>query len=594
MTGLPIAAWLPSYQRGWLKADLVAGLTVWALVVPQAIAYGQIAGLPPEAGLSAAFAGMLGYALLGTSRQLVVSPTSSTAAVSAAIVAPLALGDPSRYLTLAAALAILTGVIFILLGRWRAGFISQFIATAVQAGFMFGLGLTIIVGQAAKVFGISGGEGDFFPQLWHLLTHLGETNAWTLAVGLASLAALLLLKRYVPAAPAALIVVAAAIVLVAALGLADRGVTTLGVASGSLPLPALPAIGLNDVVALLPGAVAISVIGVAESIIVAEEFADEHRYEIRPDQELIAAGGANVLAGLFQGFIVAGGASQSAANDRAGARTEIAALVAAALTVITAVALLPLFRDLPDAVLGAIVIVAVLGFLRVNELQRIRRIRRDSFVGAIFALAAVLVLGILPGLLLAVGLSLLLLLGRASRPQGSVLGKLPGESAYVDVERSPEAEVEAGVLVFRLNAALIFFNAKSLRDLVRERVRDVNPPPRLVLVDMEFSPGLDVEGADTLVELRDELGEHDTELWLANVRGPVADLLRRRTEDEASDLRSYRTIDTALRAWRDGEADGRESIGTSAARHEARGRSVGRRRGSRRPGDQRGRGKPRT
>jgi SulP family sulfate permease len=565
MTWLPIAAWLPSYQRSWLKADLVAGLTVWALVVPQAIAYGQIAGLPPEAGLSAAFAGMLGYALLGTSRQLVVSPTSSTDAVSAAIVAPMALGDPSRYPVLSAALAILTGVIFILLGRWQAGFISQFIATAVQAGFMFGLGLTIIVGQAVKLLGISGGEGDFFPQLWHLLTHLDETNAWTLAIGLASLAALLLLRRVAPAAPAALIVILVAIVLVAALDLVDRGVATLGVVSGGLPLPAVPAVSFRDVVALLPGALAIAVIGVAESITVAEQFADEHRYEIRPNQELIAAGGANVLAGLFQGFIVAGGASQSAANDRAGARTEIAALVAAALTVITAVALLPLFRDLPDAVLGAIVIVAVLGFLRVKELKRLRRLRRDSFVGAIMALAAVLVLGILPGLLLAVALSLLLMLGRASRPQGSVLGRLPGESAYVDVERSSEAEVEPDVLIFRLNAPLIFFNAKSLRDSVRERLREANPPPRLVLVDMSFSPDLDVEGADTLVGLRDELGEQHIELWLANVHHAVSELLRRRTEGEADELRMYRAIETAVREWRTVEADRRGSIGTGAA-----------------------------
>jgi len=349
---VPAVDWLARYRRAWLRGDVVAALTTWALVVPQAIAYAQIADLPPQAGLFAAFAGLLGYALLGSSRQLVVSPTSSTAAITAALVAPVAAGDVARFGALAAALAILVGLVLALLGLLHMGFVSRFISAGVQAGFMFGLGLTIIVGQVPKLLGVPKGDGDFFPQLVHLLTRLDDTNAWTAAIGLGSLAVLFAAKRLAPALPAALGVVVAGIAVVALFGLAGHGVEVIGRVEGAVPVLAVPAVAWRDLLALLPGALAIAVIGYAESATVAESLADEHGYSVRPDRELVAIGGANVLAGLFQGFITGGGASQSAANDRAGAQTQLVSLLVSGLTVLTAVALLPLFRDLPQAVLG--------------------------------------------------------------------------------------------------------------------------------------------------------------------------------------------------------------------------------------------------
>jgi high affinity sulfate transporter 1 len=525
---LPIATWLPAYQRAWLKPDLIAGVTVWAVVVPQAIAYAQIAGLPPQAGLFTAFAGSLAYGLFGTSHQLVVSPMSGAAAVSAALVAPLALGDPERYVDLSAALAILAGLIFIVLGWWKAGFISQFVAPAVQAGFLFGLGLTIIVGQAAKLLGVSDDEGSFFQQLRHLLAHLDETNGWTAVLGLAGLAAMLALGRLAPAMPAALIVVGLAIVVVSLFDLADRGVAVVGHIARDVPLPTLPtSIRFDDLGALFAGALAIALIGYTETNSVSEQFAEEHRYDIRPNQELVALGAANISSGLFQGFVTGGGASQSAANDKAGAKTQVAILILAALTFLTASLLLPLFENLPTAILGAIVISAVLGFLNVPALRRIRRLRGDSFALAIVALAGVLVLGILPGLLLAVALSVLLLLGRESRPSTSVLGSLPGTRAFVDVARNPEAEVEQRRLVVRFEAPLLFVNAGWLRDSLRQRIRETTPPPTIVVLDLQMSADLDIKGLDTLAKLAEELTESGIELRLANVHGHVRDMLRR-------------------------------------------------------------------
>src|SRR5829696_169180 len=446
---LPLFSSLGGYDRAWLRGDLVAALTTWALVVPQAIAYGQIAGLPPQAGLFAAFAGLLGYGLFGTCRQLIVSPTSSTAAISAAIVAPVALADPERYAVASAALALLVGVVLIGLGLLRMGFVSRFIAAGVQVGFMFGLGLTIIVGQLPKLLGVPSGDGDFFGQAAGLLGRLGDTNPWTAAIGLGSLAALLGLKRVAPAVPAALAVVVAGIALVALGDLTSRGVEVIGSVEGAFPVPAIPWLGWHDLLGLLPGAAAVAIIGYAESATVAESMANEHGYDVDPDHELRAVGIANILSGLFQGFITGGGASQSAANDRAGANTQLVSLLVSGLTVLTAVALLPLFRDLPQAVLGAIVIAAVAGFLNLAALRRIARLRRASFVLAMLALAGVLILGVLGGLLLAVVISVVLLLDRQSRPGSTV-------------------RTEPGLLVFRLDAAPLFRNPKLLNDRVGE------------------------------------------------------------------------------------------------------------------------------
>ena len=422
---LPILDWLPRYDRSWIRFDLIAALTVWAVVVPQSIAYAEIAGLPPQAGLAATAAGLAAYALLGTSRQLVVSPTSSTAAISATLIGTLVATSSACFEALSSALALTLGVVFVVLAFARIGFISRFIPMAISVGFMFGLGLTIIVGQLAKILGVPGGEGTFIQQRSSSSASSADIDPPTLAVGSISLAAMFIGQRWLPAVPMALVVVIGSIVVVAVFGLDERGVDVLGIIEGGFPTPALPLIPLDDLFVLVPGAVALAVLGYAETNQVAESFAEEHDYEIRPDQELFAVGGSNILSSLVGGFIVAGGASQSAASDKAGARSQVMGLLVAALAVLTMIALLPLFQDLPQAALAAIVISAVVGFLRVDALRRLASLRRSSIVLALIALVATIGLGILAGLVTAVLLALLYVLTAIARAPVVELGRTP-------------------------------------------------------------------------------------------------------------------------------------------------------------------------
>ncbi len=547
---IPLLQWLPSYQRSWLRGDIIAGLTVWALVVPQAIAYAQIAGLPPQAGVFASFAAPLGYAIFGTSRQLIVSPTSATAAISAALVAPLAVtSDPGEYATLSAGLAVLCGLLFLLLGRFKLGFLSQFIAPSVQAGFLVGLGLTIMVGQLCKVLGISSEDGPFYQQAWHVLQSLGETNGWTLALGGAALVALFVIQRIEPRIPSALLLVVASIALVSLFNLDERGVEVVGNVDRAIPIPKIPILAMHDLAILIPGTFAIVVIGYSESISVARGFADKHHYRLEPNKELTALGVSSIAGGLFQGFITGGGASQSAANDRAGARTPVAAIVLSALAFLSAILLMPLFRNLPQAVLGAIVINAVVGFVNIAGLRRIHGLRSDSFWLSITALAGVLVLGILPGLLLTVMISILLLLGALSRPTGARVGRSASTGEFVRMAEDDDTHLgtESGLLIYRPDAPILFVNASWEMDRIREEIERQPVPPRVVVLDLAASGQLDVSGLDMLASLHRELAHTDQELWISEASPAVTDLIGQ--SDLADTFSAARVFQTNRDAW---------------------------------------------
>ncbi|MEI6452618.1 MAG: sulfate permease, partial [Actinomycetes bacterium] len=517
---LPVRDWLPRYERRWLRPDLVAALAVWAVLVPEGMAYASLAGLPPQAGLFAALAPLLAYAVLGTCRQITVGPSSAVAAYSAAAVAPLALGDGGRFIALSALLALLVGAFLLTAGLARAGFIADFFARPVLTGFVAGLALVIGAGQLYKLFGVEPGGGGFFGKLGVLLRQLAATNPTTLALGVAALAIIFALRAVAPKAPAMLVAVALGIVAVSALGLQEHGVAVVGEIPDGLPRPAFPGFGLGDITHLLPDAVALALIAFAESIAGARAFAARHGYEVNADQELVALGVANLGAGLLQGFSVDASLSRSAVAEASGVKSQLSGVILFAFLIVTMLFLLPLFHDLPEAVLGAIVIAAVAHLIDVRALRRLRRVDATDFLLALTCFAGVLVFGILMGLVIAVVVSLLALVFRAYRPSSAVLGRAPGTVAdpalrYCGVEDHPEYETIPGLVILRLDGELFFANARWFQDAVRALAEGRTPPVREVLIHAGAVPHLDTTAAAMLKELIAELHERDVALAFA-------------------------------------------------------------------------------
>jgi sulfate permease, SulP family len=538
-----LPTWLRSYERPWLRADLIAGVVIWSVVTPQAVAYAQIAGLPPAAGLMAAPGAMLAYGLLGTSRQLVVGATTSTAAVSAATVGGLADGNVARFAALSAALALVTAVVFLAAGVLHGGAIADFISKPVMTGFLFGLGMVIALGQLPKLLGVKAGEGNFFPALADVLGELGDIQWTTLAVGAASVAVLAACRRLRPALPSTLLVLAGGILVSALLDLSAHGVAVVGNIPNALPDPAIPDVSADDVVALVTPAFGVMFLS-AEGIGVARALAVKHGYPLDLNRDLRAFGASNLLSGLSAGFVQAGGASQTAAADGAGARTQLAGLIAAGLVLLTGAFLAPLFKDLPEATLGAIVIVAVSGFFRVAELRRFAYVRRSAIFTALLALVGVLALGVLQGLVVAAGLSLVYVVERLSRPSVGALARNPATAVWGRVDRHEGWQGPDGALVARSDGPFLYPNANLVKDRVLALVADADDRPRTVVLDLSTSTDLDLQTADTLEELRQQLARDDIELRLAGVRAPAREILDRAGVSERVPIAA--TIDEAL------------------------------------------------
>jgi SulP family sulfate permease len=545
---VPITAWLPAYRRDFLTSDLISGVTMWGVMVPVAMAYAQMAGLPAEVGLYTAFAALLAYALFGTSRQLKVTTSSTMAVMSAAVVGAMAQGNSAEYLALSAALAFTVGIILLAAGIVRLGFISDFLSKSVVTGFVFGLALVIAIGQVPKVLGIPSSQGDFFQQFVALIQNLPEVQPFTLLVGGLALAIIFLIRRFYPRVPSGLVALVVGILGVSIFHLDQYGVSVVGEIQTGLPAPGLPHVGLSALPYLTTGAIGIVFLAVGESLGSARAFAARHRYEIDPDQELIALGTANLSAGLFQGFTVDASLSSSATADEAGARTQLSSIITSALIVVTLLVLAPLFRNLPNAVLGAIVIASVVGLMDVGEMKRFYASNRIDFVLALVAMFGVLTTDVLTGLIIAVFLSLLIILYRASRPYLAILGQVPGQvGTYGDVARHPENERVPALLIVRLDSPLYFLNANVARGQILEMVRAGQPPPKAVLFDLGASADLDVASMDMLRSLVDELKELGSDVMLAQVRGSVRDRLRKSgIMVEIGENRIYRSVAAAV------------------------------------------------
>ena len=479
---LPIAQWLPRYQRSFLGADLLAGLAVWAVLVPQAVAYAALAGAPPEAGLFAALAAGVAYAVFGTCRELDVGPSSTIAITAAAALATVAAKFPAQdYATLLAALAVLTGVVLLAAGLLRLGFVSEFLARPVLIGFISGIGVVIIVGQLPKLLGLPVESGNVPETLWRVVGALDGIGWETPLVGIGCLVALLVLRRLAPRVPWALFVAAVSVALSRAFDLEAHGVAVIADVPAGLPTPAIPSVGFGEIGALSSGALALALVALAESIGTARSLASQRGYEIDPNQELIALGAANAGAGLLQGFPVDASLSRSAVGSAAGVRTRLSGLFVALLLVVTMLFLTPLFDGLPQATLAAIIIAAVVGLVDVRGFRWLWRIDQGDAQLAIVGFAAVALLGVLPGIVIAVVASLLALFGartgRGSRFWAACPTRRAPTRLPVPQHRPhPEYETIPGLVLFRFAERAFFANASYFRDETLRLVDESDPP----------------------------------------------------------------------------------------------------------------------
>ncbi len=524
---LPITQWTAGYQRRWLRYDAVAALTVIGLLLPECMAYAQIAGVPPQAGLYATLAALVIYAVFGTSRQLACSPTSTAAIMTAAVVAAHGATSPAQATALVAMVAVLVGSFSLLAGIARLGFISAFLSRPVVTGYVTGLALTIIARQVPKLLGLHvPSYANFFRPVWADLTHLSGASLVTALVSAVALTLLFVLRRW-PRVPAALAVLVLGIVAAAVFHLSAHGVAMVGTIPSGLPLPHLPDVHLSDALGLLPSAAGIAIVVYAEALSGARTFAVRHSYEIDSNQELVALGLANIGSGAFGGIVVSGGLSGSALNDTAGARTQLAGLIGAAVMVAAVFTVTRVGHDLPEAILGAVVVRAVWGLIDVKALWRFAGVRAVDAVPALAALVGVLALGVLPGLGIAVGLSLAVLIYRTSRPHAAELGRVPDATTYSDTARHPENETFPGLLIFRLDGQLFFANAGFAVDRLNQLLSDTRPKPRVVVWNMESTTDLDVTAAETLVRLAHNLRDSGRDLVFARVGSLVLDVFRR-------------------------------------------------------------------
>ncbi len=538
-------SWRHGYDRATLRADATAGLTVAVMLVPQSMAYAALAGVPPVTGLYASIVPLLVYALLGTSGQLAVGPVAITALLTASAVAPLAEGDPSRYAALAALLALLVGAIQLLLGLLRAGVLVSFLSHAVIVGFTGGAAVLIGASQLRDALGVEAARADALPgTVAALAGALDETHLPTLVLAVGAVAALLALKRLAPRLPGPLLVVAAGTALAATV---DTGVRVLGDVPAGLPLPTWPAAPLQDVVTLLPAAAAIAVISYAEGISVAKALAARARQRIGDNAELRAVGGANVAAGLFAAFPVAGGFSRSAVAADAGARTPAAGAIAALAVALVAALLTPLLSTLPYAALAAIVLVAVVGLIDVGEARHVLRTDRAEGGALAVTFLATVLLGVELGLLLGVAASLGVLLWRVSRPHIAELGRVEGTTLLRSTARWPTHR-DPRVAVLRVDGPLHFADAARVADALRA-LPAARPELTAVVLDASAVSGIDASAAHDVASALAELDDAGVEVHLATVRGPVRDVLDRADEASLADHhRWHATVEDAVLA----------------------------------------------
>ena len=524
---IPALTWLRRYDRVWLSADLIAGLSVWALLVPQGIAYSSIVGVPAQFGLYTALGALIGYALFGTSRQLITGPSATVAAVSFAVVSGLAaMPNSDEWIAYSAALAFVAATIFIVMGVLRMGWVSNFLSKAVLDGFIFAFGIGLIIDQSHKLLGVPKVEGSYWDVLVGTIREIPQTNIYTLLVGGAALVLLLLLRRYFTKWPRALIAVIFGIVVATVLPLsASYGVSIVGPVPTGLPSVAIPTFALSDLTKLIVGALAVIFVGFSETLAAARDKASLHQYEIDVSQEMVAQGMASGFASLLGGYVVDGSLSKTTVADLAGQKSQMASLITAGLILLTVLFLAGLFTNLPNAVLGAVVIDAAIGLVKVPVLKRIRATSRIDFAAYVAAGLGLFFISVLAGVVIGVALSLLLLIAGVSKSPVRQLGLDEKEDTYVVIDRYPQATLPKDILVAEIAGPLFFADAAPFRESVLEMVEEQKP--RAVVIDLGSATFMDMDGAEIISKLGEELGRKNIRVALARVGAEEMALLER-------------------------------------------------------------------
>ncbi len=546
----PPARWISEYRAAWLASDIVAGVTLAAYAIPVSLAYAGLAGLPPQVGIYGYMLGGLGYALLGSSRQLAVGPTSAISLMIAGTVGAMAEGDVQRYAQIASLAAFTVAALSLFAWLLRLSVLVKLISDSILVGFKAGAGLTIALTQLPSLFGVKGGGHNFFDRAFLLVGQLGQTQYVVLIVGVVVILLIAMGERLLPGKPVALGVVVLAIIAATVMGLPALGVPITGEIPAGLPTLAGPALRVRDVEGIIPLAAGCLLLAYIEGVSAARTFAAKHGYPLDPRQELLGVGAANLAAALGHGYPVAGGLSQSAVNDKAGARSPLALVFASITLALCLLFLTGLLENLPKAVLAAVVLTAIYGLLDFPALMRMWRVSRLDFFAAAIALLGVLLLGILQGILLAALASVVLLLVRASRPNVAFLGRIPGTNNYSDTARHPENEPLSGAIAFRPEGSLIYVNTDSVLEAVLARLRKpASPAIRLVVCDLSAAPFLDLAGSRMLHELHKELSGRGVTLRIVGARGAVRDLLRADgVEEKVGGLDRAATLAGILRA----------------------------------------------
>jgi high affinity sulfate transporter 1 len=514
---LPIASWLPTYRRKAIAGDLLAGLVVAALAVPQSLGYAGIAGVPVLVGLYSIPLALIAYAVLGSSPHLVVGPVSTVSVLTGSLVADMSHGNPAEAVAIASALAIGAGIGLLIGGIARLGWAAEFMSRPIVTGFVFGLVLLIILGEIPSLLGLPPVQGDVMSRTWSILTELALYTPATVLMGVGALIILFVGSHFLPRLPWGLIVLILGIVISSQLDLTADGVAIVGAVPQGLPPIGLPDLPPGDIVPAITGGLALSLVGLAEGLSAARLFAAREGYRIDTNQELLAVGAANIAAGMSGGMGVAGSLSKTAASRRSGGVSQLTGVVAAILVILVLIAFAGLLTSLPRAVLSAIVIQAVWGLMDVSALKRYKSIRRNDFVAAIAAMVGVLLLGPLYGLLVAIGLAVLGLVYRSSRADLDVMGKVPAEkAAWGSISNHPERKTIDGILVLRVDSPLFWANATEIQDEVLAAV-DADPSVRALLLDLEATSQLDTTSIDMLELLLEQLRERDIQLYLVRV-----------------------------------------------------------------------------